>query len=242
MTSTFSSVPHSSGQDAPPSADVSSMDLPSFRSIYEALAAVLPRTQWWPAESDFEIVVGAVLTQNVAWRNVEYAIAALKDGGHLRPEGILALDHAHLAEIIRPAGYMNAKARYLHNITRWFQGTHAIASSFDTPTLRASLLGVTGVGPETADDILLYVYKRPIFIWDVYARRLLTHLGYPVPSTYEAARRTLGRHVSAADFSVEELSVFHGLIVEAGKIVRAAGSYDAVWEGANGTERLERKR
>lgn len=230
MTSTFSGVPHRSGLDVLPSADASCMDPPSFRSIYEALAAIFPRTQWWPAESDFEIVVGAVLTQNVAWRNVEYAIAALKEGGHLHPKGVLALEHALLAELIRPAGYMNAKARYLHNVTVWFQANHALASSMEDEAVRQSLLAVKGVGPETADDILLYVYKRPVFIWDAYARRLLTHLGYPVPSTYEAARRALSEHVEVAAFSVEELAVFHGLIVEAGKVAQKRGSYKAVLE------------
>ncbi|WP_175956134.1 endonuclease III domain-containing protein [Schaalia sp. Marseille-Q2122] len=208
--------------------------LPSFRTIYEALAVSSPQAKWWPAESEFEIVIGAVLTQNVAWRNVEYAITALREGGHLHPEGILALEHAHLAELIRPAGYMNVKARYLHNVTSWFQANHALASSLGDEALRASLLAVKGVGPETADDILLYVYRRPAFIWDLYARRLLTHLGFEVPSTYEAARRALSEHVEAAAFSVEELAVFHGLIVDAGKLAQAEGSYNAVLESLKG--------
>lgn len=219
-------VPSRLSLNSPPHACAS---LPTFRAIYEALAASCPRSQWWPADSDFEIVVGAVLTQNVAWRNVEYAIEALRGGGHLHPEGILALEHERLAELIRPAGYMNVKARYLRNVTEWFVANHAGASSMEDAALRASLLGVTGVGPETADDILLYVYRRPVFIWDLYARRLLTHLGYSVPSTYEAARRALTPQVAAADLSAQELAVFHGLIVEAGKAAQASGSYDAVF-------------
>lgn len=209
---------------------------PSFRAVYEALSATGVHGQWWPAESEFEIVVGAVLTQNVAWRNVEYAIAALRAAGCLDPAQILACEHARLAKLIRPAGYMNTKARYLHNVTAWFQANHALATSMEDEALRQSLLAVKGVGPETADDILLYVYHRPVFIWDIYARRLFTHLGYAIPSTYEAARHALSTHVNAAEFSVEELAIFHGLIVDVGKLAQATGSYDVVFKNPEGRE------
>lgn len=210
----------------------------SFAAVYQHLAARVECGHWWPAESDFEIIIGAVLTQNTAWTNVERAIGRLRDHGLLSPSALLALPAAQIAPIIRPAGYMNVKARYVRNVSRWYEAHHADASSLDTPSLRASLMSVTGVGPETADDILLYVYDRPIFIWDVYARRLLSHVGYQVPATYEAARRSLSGHVECAGLSVPELQHFHGLIVEAGKAATRNGGYAHIFPASDLDTRL----
>lgn len=134
---------------------------------------------WWPGETPFEIMVGAILTQNTAWTNVERAIAALVEAGALDPGTILALPEGEVAALIRPAGYFNVKARRLRNFCRWYvdQGGHAALATFDTAALRAALLSVNGVGPETADDILLYAFERPVFVIDAYTRRLFSRLG-----------------------------------------------------------------
>lgn len=171
-------------------------------------------------------MVGAVLTQNTAWTNVERAIDALDRAGALETRALLALPETELAQLIRPAGYFNVKARRLRNYCRWYleQGEYPGLNGLDTATLRAGLLSVNGVGPETADDILLYAFARPVFVIDAYTRRLLTRLGlYADEPGYEALRawvegRLLREHRRArgiaADYSLTGLfNEYHALIV-----------------------------
>lgn len=205
-------------------------DTPSFRQLYRLLDDAVDAGAWWPAETIFEIGVGAILTQNTAWRNVEQAIDALKQAEQLHPSAIWEIDQDRLKALIRPAGFMNAKASYLKDYTAWHLQHHASADRAETPALRTSLLTVTGIGPETADDMLLYIYHRPVFIWDTYARRMLTQAGYNVPKSYEAARRKLGPQVCDANFTLAELQHFHGLIVEAGKQATAVGGWANYWQ------------
>lgn len=208
------------------------MTPPPLREVFSVLRATVPTGIWWPANSDFEIVIGAILTQNVAWTNVERALANLAAADVLTPQALTAVKDDQLASLIRPAGYMNIKAKYLKAVSRWFLARHhEVTADPDLPTeqLRTELLGVRGVGPETADDILLYVYHRPVFIWDVYARRLLVTVGYPVKTGYEPTRRALTPAVEQGDFSVAELQCFHGLIVDAGKVARAEGGWESLW-------------
>ena len=124
-------------------------------------------------------MVGAVLTQNTAWTNVEKAIACLKAEGAMTPERIVAARPRRLAGWIRSAGYFNVKARRLKSFCVWYldQGGYDALRAWDTETLRAGLLSVNGVGPETADDILLYAFERPVFVIDAYTRRIFMRLG-----------------------------------------------------------------
>jgi len=124
-------------------------------------------------------MVGAVLTQNTAWTNVEKAIACLKAEGALTPERIVTARPRRLAGWIRSAGYFNVKARRLKSFCVWYleQGGYDALRVWDTETLRAGLLSVNGVGPETADDILLYAFERPVFVIDAYTRRIFMRLG-----------------------------------------------------------------
>jgi endonuclease-3 related protein len=124
-------------------------------------------------------MVGAVLTQNTAWTNVEKAIACLKAEGAMTPERIVAAQPRRLAGWIRSAGYFNVKARRLKSFCVWYldQGGYDALRVWDTETLRAGLLSVNGVGPETADDILLYAFERPVFVIDAYTRRIFMRLG-----------------------------------------------------------------
>jgi endonuclease-3 related protein len=152
---------------------------PRLREVYQLLLGAYGRQHWWPAESRFEVMVGAVLTQNAAWSNVERAIANLRAADWLRPEPIAAAAPAALAELIRPAGYFNVKARRLQSFCRFLleQGGEGALAGRPTSELRHQLLRVHGVGPETADDMLLYAFERPVFVIDAYTRRIFARLG-----------------------------------------------------------------
>lgn len=174
---------------------------------------------WWPGESRLEIMVGAVLTQNTAWSNVERAVASLKAAGALSIEALLALSLDELAALIRPAGYFNVKARRLRALLEWVSaagGEEALAQWSDD-ALRAGLLGVRGVGPETADDILLYAFERPVFVIDAYTRRILGRLGLVDPGTgYEHLRAAIEAELPP---DVPLYNQFHALLVAHGKAV-----------------------
>lgn len=201
----------------------------SFRELFELLTAQVEAGIWWPGETRFEIALGAVLTQNTAWTNVERALGNLREAGLLHPQGILAVDEAHLGELVRPCGYWRTKTTYVKTLTAWFVVHDSRAQGLPTDDLREELLTLRGIGPETADDLLLYVYNRPVFIYDLYARRLLGAAGFGDFQTYERARTALDSRVAACDFSVTELATFHGLIVDAGKIARSLGGWNQAW-------------
>ncbi|RLP80927.1 hypothetical protein D9V34_01565 [Mycetocola lacteus] len=228
---------------------------PAQRLIFETLRGRFDAEGWWPAKSTFEMMVGAILVQNTAWRNVETSIRALRERALLDPAALAAIPAEDLAEVIRPSGFMTAKSRSAVALARWTVETGALetgaldagaletvaAGSTEpggrTPSgitdrtdadLREELLALPGIGPETADVIGLYAFDRPAFIWDTYARRMLTAVGYPVPGSYPAARRALTATVEAAGFSVSEYREFHGLIVEAGKHARSLGGWDVL--------------
>lgn len=185
--------------------------------------------KWWPAETRFEILVGAVLTQNTTWTSVEKAIANLKGLGLLEPTRLADADPEEIGEAIRTAGYWRVKTAYLLAITEWFLEIDARATELTDAELRRSLLEVRGVGEETADDIMLYAYRRPVFIYDAYGRRLLAAAGWGEFRTYPAARKALDGRIRAEGFTVAELAELHGLIVQAGKDARAAGGWDKYW-------------
>lgn len=153
---------------------------PSIEKIYSALHRQNGDLGWWPAESKFEIIVGAVLTQNTAWTNVEKAIQSLKNQNLLTPQAIIACSRTDLATHIRSSGTFNIKAKRLHAISQWYftHGEFAEISNWPTTKLRQSLLAVHGVGAETADAIILYVFERAVFVVDAYTKRLFSRLGF----------------------------------------------------------------
>ena len=148
-------------------------------ALYDRLHDAYGPQCWWPAESAFEVIVGAVLTQNTSWKNVEKAITRLQATGNLDLDRIAALAQDELAELIRSSGFFNVKAKRLKNLCGWLksQGGLDALTNWDTGRLRQSLLSINGIGPETADDILLYAFQRPVFVIDTYTRRLLKKLG-----------------------------------------------------------------
>ena len=150
----------------------------TFKRVYKKLSKHYGPQHWWPGDSPFEVMVGAILTQNTAWTNVERAITNLKTNDCLTPAAILAAPVDDLAQWLQPSGYFNVKAKRLRNYCQWYvdAGQFSKLKTWDTKTLRKQLLGVSGVGPETADDILLYAFNRPVFVIDAYTRRLFSRL------------------------------------------------------------------
>jgi len=173
-------------------------------------------------------MVGAILTQNTAWTNVEKSIAQLKSKRKLTPQAIDRLPHDQLGELIRASGYFNVKATRLKNFCHWYleQGGFEPLNELDTMSLRHGLLSVNGVGPETADDMMLYAFNRPIFVVDAYTRRIFSRLGFvdneikyePLRKKFEA--EFIGRRSKVAEEErVAHYNEYHALIVVHGKDV-----------------------
>ena len=162
--------------------------------IYRRLLRHQGAGGWWPAESPFEVCVGAILVQNTAWSNVEKALRSLRDAGQLSYEGLRGLSPEDLAPLIRSAGCHNVKARRLAAFVEWLSGAHGgrvESMRFVEPrVLRAQLLSVRGIGPETADSIALYAAGHPLFVIDAYTRRVFARLGFiRGDETYDTLQR-----------------------------------------------------
>jgi len=148
-------------------------------TLYQRLFQTYGPQFWWPADSAFEVMIGAILTQNTAWTNVEKALANLQQADCLNETALIKISEVELAQWIRPSGYFNIKAKRLKNFIQAYQaaGGFKTLSALPTQELRSWLLAINGIGPETADDILLYAFERPVFVIDVYTRRLFGELG-----------------------------------------------------------------
>ncbi len=153
-----------------------------LRRAYDLMRARFGHQHWWPGETPFEVCVGAILTQNTAWTNVERAIANLKAARVLEPEKLFALPETKLAELIRPAGYFNVKARRLRSFLRvlveTFGGDLDRLFAGETSVVRERLLAIHGVGPETADSLLLYAGGHHSFVIDAYTKRIFQRHGW----------------------------------------------------------------
>lgn len=183
--------------------------------IFETLLDAYGQRHWWPAKTPYEMMVGAILTQNTTWTNVEKAI--LNFGERLSPEYIAAAPHEAIALLIRPSGYYNQKAIKLKALTAWFAKYSfnvEKAIKVDGQTLREELLAIKGVGRETADSILTYALNKPFFVVDAYTKRLLSRLGCEIPSTYDELRRQIEQNLPRDLYLFNE---FHALIVEHAK-------------------------
>jgi endonuclease-3 related protein len=188
-------------------------------ALYEMLQAYWGNLGWWPAESPFEVIVGAILTQNTAWQNVEKAVTALKRETVLSPARIRDLSEDRLAEWIRPAGYYRLKARRLKAFIRFLYERYAgnLDRMFAQPTerLREALLSVNGIGPETADSILLYAGGKPVFVVDAYTKRILCRHGMiPEGVDYATLQGLFTRHLPA---EAPLFNQYHALLVHTGK-------------------------
>ncbi len=184
------------------------------------LHAAFGPQRWWPGESDFEVAIGAVLTQNTAWTNVERAIANLRAAGCLGFRELRSLPHAQLERLIRPAGMYRVKAGRLRNLLDWMErecgGDLARLRSRPWPELRESLLHVHGVGPETADSILLYALGMPVFVVDAYTRRILGRHGFVAPEAgYSEIQQRFHRELRPDPPVYNE---YHALLVRLAKV------------------------
>lgn len=191
-------------------------------AVYRALLEEHGPQGWWPAESPFETMVGAVLTQNTSWTNVERALEALRALGPLTPEALLDLPPPTLADALRPVGYFNVKARRLRAFCAWYvaQGGYAALAALPTARLRAALLGVHGIGPETADDMVLYAFHRPVFVIDAYTRRLFGRLGLAGGGeSYETLRAAFEAGLARRPRKTALFNEYHALIVAHAKHV-----------------------
>ncbi len=171
---------------------------PTLRAFYRALLRAWGPQNWWPAENRFEVVLGAFLTQNTAWGNVERALVNLRRARCLSAAGIRRLPLARLERLLRPAGYFRQKARRVKAFVSWLDANYdgSLERMFARPTdeLRLELLALDGVGPETADSILLYGGGHPVFVVDAYTRRILDrHRVLPATAPYDDIRHVFER-------------------------------------------------
>ncbi len=187
--------------------------------FYERLYSAFGPQNWWPGDGRFEVMVGAILTQNTAWTNVEKAIANLKGAGVLTPLGLKRVSMERLAELIRPAGYFNIKAKrlkaFVGYLFREHKGRIDGLSKKDTESLRRALLDIHGIGPETADSILLYALERPVFVIDAYTKRVLVRHGLVSERAgYDELR---GLFMDNLPPDVGLFNEYHALFVRVGK-------------------------
>ncbi len=187
--------------------------------VFETLYRVLGPQHWWPARTPFEVMVGAVLTQNTAWTNVERAIANLRRARALSAGRLVGMSVETLAALIRPAGYPRVKARRLLAFAQWLQrragGRPNRLRHRPTDQLRAELIAVHGIGPETADSILLYALGRPVFVVDAYTRRFMARHWWAL--SHEDYDRLAARFTAALRRDTRLYNEYHALVVALGK-------------------------
>ncbi len=191
----------------------------ALTDFFERLTRHYGPTHWWPGDTAFEVAVGAVLTQNTAWVNVEKAIANLKRERLLNPKAILACPDERLYDALRPSGYFRIKTIRVRSFCAYlverYGGSMARMARRPLASLRAELLDVPGIGPETADDILLYACHKPVFVVDAYTRRILSRHGLtPHDIEYHALQKFFESNLAS---DVALFKEYHGLIVYAGK-------------------------
>ena len=206
----------------PPNLGPAAQSLPPSGELlryYEAMSGALGPMRWWPAQTPFEVIVGAILTQSTAWGNVERAIANLRSARMLTPSAMLRVRPSQLAALVRPSGYFRQKAKKLKAFVRFLQAGYggSLRRMFLTPTseLREKLLSVHGIGPETADSILLYAGNHPVFVVDAYTHRIFGRHGITGGKPdYEKVRAFVETSIPRQP---ELFNEFHALIVNTGK-------------------------
>jgi endonuclease-3 related protein len=188
----------------------------SIYDIYCMLFQAYGMQNWWPAESEFEMMAGAILTQNTSWSNVERALGNF--GVNLTPEFIQGSSVEELGAIVRPSGFFNQKAVRLKGIAKWFEkydfSVEAVKAS-PPEKIRNELLGLDGIGFETADSIMLYAFEKPYLVIDAYTVRVFTRLGFKLPGGYDETRQYFENKLPYKNALFNE---FHALIVRHAKL------------------------
>ncbi|SUM80989.1 endonuclease III domain-containing protein [Staphylococcus cohnii] len=187
------------------------------QSLYKILFSHMGSQHWWPAESKIEVILGAILVQNTNWRNAAYALEQLKVKTEFDPEQILNLDWESLQTIIKSSGFYKNKARTILNLLAWLEcfdfDYHAVKLYYQHQ-LRNALLEVNGIGSETADVLLVYIFEEVAFIPDSYTRRIYKKLGYANTESYEK----LKQHIQLPEtFTNADANEFHALLDNFGK-------------------------
>jgi endonuclease-3 related protein len=189
-----------------------------LEELYRIMLSSFGPQGWWPGETSFEVALGAILTQNTNWANVARVIAGLKEAGLLAPGALRSLPEEELARRLRSAGYFNLKARRVRNFLNFlegFQDSMEVLAQGDLENLRPALLKVKGIGPETADSILLYALHHPTFVVDAYTFRILSRHGLvDGPGSYEDLRQFFMDRVPP---EVSRYQEYHALLVRVGK-------------------------
>lgn len=192
----------------------------SLNRAYRLLLREYGEQGWWPGDSRFEMTIGAILTQNISWSNVVKALDRLREEELLSPEALYRCTEKRIASLIRSTGYFNQKAQKIKNFLGWFRGYHFsfdIIAAMDTAPLRVELLSIKGIGPETADSILLYALSKRIFVVDAYTRRIFTRIGTLTGGEkYSDIQKIFHRGFRGDTGDYNE---FHALIVNHGKSV-----------------------
>ncbi|MCL2330807.1 MAG: endonuclease III domain-containing protein [Phycisphaerae bacterium] len=191
-----------------------------LKSFYQAMAEAYGPQHWWPAQSPTEVIIGAVLTQNTAWKNVERAIANLQQAEMLDWQRLRDVSFEELAELIRPSGTYQVKARRLKSFITWlwenYDGDLDRMFATSLPTLREELLSISGIGRETADAILLYAGNLPTFVVDAYTARILSRHGLiDEYADYDEIKDTFESNLPS---DAELFNEFHALLVQVGKL------------------------
>ena len=198
----------------------------TIQGLYRAFSGALGPSRWWPGETPFEVAVGAILTQNTNWKNVEKAIANLKAAGALTARGLRGLAPEQLEELIRPAGYFRIKTKRLTDFLDFLEQESGLEieslGDQDLYSLREKLLAVRGIGPETADSILLYALGKPTFVVDAYTVRMFSRHGLiPEVTDYhevqDIAQSAIASAVQDDTANAADYNEFHALIVRAAK-------------------------
>ncbi len=189
--------------------------------MYDRLFACFGPQHWWPGDTSFEVMLGAILTQSCSWQNVEKAIRKLKAVGLLSPQALREVPVEELAALVHPCGYFNVKAKKLKALVNWLHERYrddiAAMCRTGTATLREELLNVYGIGEETADSILLYACGKPVFVIDAYTRRILDRIGIaPQCKTYAGFQALF---MDNLPHDARLFNEYHALFVRLGKDV-----------------------
>ncbi|HWQ03301.1 MAG TPA: endonuclease III domain-containing protein [Candidatus Nitrosotenuis sp.] len=191
----------------------------ALQQYFDALFAALGPQRWWPGRTPFEVIVGAILTQNTSWTNVERAIANLRREKLLTPAALERVPQARLARLIRSSGYFRQKARKLKSFVKFLRREYSgsLRKMFKAPTdkLREQLLAVHGIGPETADSILLYAAQKPVFVVDAYTKRILVR--HELAGKMDGYEEIRALFENALPQETQLYNEFHALLVMTGK-------------------------
>lgn len=189
----------------------------NIEELYEAFSQVMDDKRWWDTDNKWEILLGAVLVQNTNWRNVDYALDNLNEATQFLPEKILVLEKEQLQELIRPSGFNKGKSNTIIGLLTWLEGYHfdlAQVSRKDFVELRKELLAIKGIGEETADALLVYVFDHSTFIADKYAQRMFEKFGF-VSKGYKQLKSKISWPETMDTFKAQNL---HGWIIEYGQV------------------------